>query len=220
MLEVSILKKKIIITIVLIFSFISLFIGFNVYKDLKEENVLNKEVDKIIESNFENIEDVKTSLKYGEVEKEVKNYLNEYKKESTEIINNLSNNEYMEVLKIENLQKDMPEFNNSFAKVSNLKKSIEEGKTFLKKEKDVTFDEKYYQNLYKKIIEREEIVAYIEENNKIINDYIDKLEPLVTIYENALNFLKTNKGNYEISNGNLYFYNTDLANKYNEIIGG
>lgn len=214
------MKKKIIITIVLIFSFISLFIGFNVYKDLKEENVLNKEVDKIIESNFENIEDVKTSLKYGEVEKEVKNYLNEYKKESTEIINNLSNNEYMEVLKIENLQKDMPEFNNSFAKVSNLKKSIEEGKTFLKKEKDVTFDEKYYQNLYKKIIEREEIVAYIEENNKIINDYIDKLEPLVTIYENALNFLKTNKGNYEISNGNLYFYNTDLANKYNEIIGG
>lgn len=214
------MKKKIIIIFLAVLLLIMIFIAYSVHTDLKEEEILYKEIDNIIASNFEVYDKNKTYGKYLSLEKEIKTSLEDFQKTSKNIIEKLENKEYLNIMNLENLKKDMPEFTASYEKIASLENDVKSAEAFLKEEERMPKLDSYYLDLYKKIMKKEEIENFKYSKRASIQGYIDKLKPLILVYKNALDFLKTNKGMWEINNNQLYFYNDDLTKKYNEIIGG
>jgi len=222
--------KKVMMVIILILLLIGGIFGYLVYSDLKEEEILKNEIEKIESSDFLKDEidmNIKTSGDYEKLEENVKKYVKNYSEEANNLKIKLENKKYTEVLTITNIQKDMPEFKSSEVLIKEIKNLNEEVYEFIKKsekEKIIKFIEDenlktYYTDMYEDIMLNGVIKTKMEAISSELKIKSDKLKSYAETYTNVINFLKNNNGKWEIINNQLYFSDQALLDEYNKISG-
>lgn len=226
--------KKALKIILFIALFIVIIISSLVIWDLIQENKLNEELEYISElTNAEKIDveeiyDVlnRTITKgdYKEVEKSFKNYLKDNFDNTLKIAEILNDENLVNILTAENYKNDGQDFLKSKQYIEDTKNKLTEYKNtyleFFTEEKAMSYIEdknldEYYIELYK-----EEYVGDIEHENgteeveKSLNEILDMLN----IYEEVINMLSNNQNAWEIVGENIVFDDTELSNKYDELI--
>ncbi|MBQ9658679.1 MAG: hypothetical protein IJV31_07935 [Clostridia bacterium] len=228
------MKKKILITIVVIIAII-LAIGVGkLVQDINEEKKLTEEfeeISKLIEEDeikFDEINEIlnRTVAKkdYAIVEKAVKTWYSDFVNNAKEMLDILNDEKLVKILSAENIKTDGPEFNSTKEYISNTKQKLESCKVtyyeLAKEEKimsyinDKNLDE-YYIDYYKK-----EIFADVEQEqkDKTVENSLNEIIDLLEKSEKIIDFLIENKEKWQFENETLMFDTQALANKYNELL--
>ena len=208
-------------------------LGFTIIKDLKQENDLAKEVDKIskmVSTKNYNKEEVNKLLErriakgdYKTVEDALKTYMSDSLKR-IEKLESISKDERLaKVLTAENYKKDGPDFKETKKYISDTKKELETVKNeilnALDKEKvkqyikDKKVD-KYYEEFYEKLAFGDEEILK-ESDKKKFDTAINAFNELLDIQNDVVTFLSTNKGKWEVKGDKVMFYSQSLLTKYN-----
>lgn len=221
--------KKVFLLIGIIIVIIVAVFGYLIVDDLKQEDILKQEIVNVsnkdlVTGNFE-IE-VKTKGDYAYIEEAIKNY---YKKlsDNIKVLNNyLTNEDLMNVLSADNINRDGPSFTNSYKLLSDTKASStnamneivdlckeETIKNLLDKKKVDDYSYELYLDLmYSKddLADMKIISDDMQELSNNLNTFLDKVI-------NILNFLERNASAWSIEEGQLYFTSTALVNEYNNL---
>ena len=163
-------KKKIILIFVGLFLLFAGLVGYSVYKDIRMENQLKKEIfaiDDLVKNteSFNTTEFNKrinrtvTRGDYAKVEKAVKNYLKDSVANLREITETLKDDRIVNLLTVENYSNDGPEFNSTKSYITECRDKLNNELNtyygFFTKEKIMSYlDTKdldsYYTDLYLK----------------------------------------------------------------------
>lgn len=192
-------------------------INMIVFADSDDENIDKDELYKHLDSR------VVTKGKYAVVEDAVKTYLKDYYENVLKMVDFIDDEKFVNILSIENIKNDGPEFENS-------KAYIEQGKTLMKECNDAyneintkeaidsyiegkkLSDEQiaFYESVFEEWFDKDEDEQYFE----IVEDVNDYLE----VSEKAINFLCEHKNSWEIQNDMIMFNNQKDLNEYRSII--
>lgn len=228
------MKKKILIIVLIIIIIAIGVVGYNVYKDMKQEENLKTELAELeqlanaetIDLNAinERLDRVVTTDDYAVVEEAFKSYLRENFENSIKIANILNDERITTLLTAQNYKEDGKDFTQSKNYITTTKAELEDCKTkyieFFTEEKAMSYInnkglDSYYTDLYKNEfvgdIEGEETVDTVENS---INEVISILDTS----EKILNLLSENQNSWEIQGENISFNNESLSNQYDSLI--
>ncbi len=213
-------KNKKIIVIVAVIAVVAIIvtaIGIFV-NDYAQRVILSQEIEEINKTAKVN-QEIKASGKYGEVEKALKAYITEYQGVGEEIVKECQNEKFATILAASNYEKDGPEFVESKKLINDLKAKGEETKTKLaemvtdeykqKKAEEAGLTGKY-KDLFISSIK-------VEQELDTVNKVIDNINNYLSKVDDVFNFLKENKGKWEIKNDIIQFNSTTLLTKYNSL---
>ena len=224
--------KKIIIGIVIAVVIIIGLIFFIAFKELQEEDILKQEI--INYSNKDLAKDdypieVKTTGDRAYVEEAVKKYYKSLSDSVKAINNYLNDEELINILTIDSLRNDSPNYLKSHTLISNTKskvtKELENISSLCEEDtiknlidKDKLSDSEYYYDFYlnlmytKKDLENfkstKEEMATLSNN---LNEFLNKADEILT-------FLETNANYIEYTNTDIYISDNNILNKYNNLI--
>ena len=228
------MKKKILIIILIIIIIAIGVIGYNVYKDMKQEENLNTELAEIEQlANAETIDlnaindrldRVVTTGDYAVVEEAFKSYLRENFENSIKIANILNDEKITTLLTAQNYKEDGKDFTQSKNYITTTKAELEDCKTkyieFFTEEKAMSYInnkglDSYYIDLYK-----DEFIGDIEaeDTTDTVEKSIDEVISILDTSEKILNLLSENKNSWEIKGENITFNNENVSNQYDELI--
>ncbi len=226
------LIKKIIIGIVIVVVIIIGLIFFMAFKELQEEDILKQEI--INYSNKDLSKDnypieVKTTGDRAYVEEAVKKYYKSLS-DSVKTINSLLNDEELtNILTINSLRNDSPNYTKSHTLISDTKSKVTKELENISRlceedtiknliDKDKLSDSEYYYDFYlnlmytKKDLENfkstKEEMATLSNN---LNEFLNKADEILT-------FLETNANYIEYTNTDIYISDNNILNKYNNLI--
>ena len=221
--------KKVLAVIGIILLLFIILVGYLVYKDLKQEDVLKKEVinlsnKDLLEDNF-NI-DIKTTGDYAYVENAIKKYYKELSDNVKKLNYALDNEELLNILSTDTLQSDRPSFTNSRNTIKNVKKTSTESlqkiatlcdEEYIKNLLDKEKVSDYYIDFYKKIMYTEKDIKTLiktkeemEEISNSLNEFLDKVEEI-------LSMLERNNSAWYIEDKQIYFETEEQVNEYNKL---
>ena len=226
------LIKKIIIGIVIVVVIIIGLIFFMAFKELQEEDILKQEI--INYSNKDLSKDnypieVKTTGDRAYVEEAVKKYYKSLS-DSVKTINSLLNDEELtNILTINSLRNDSPNYTKSHTLISDTKSKVTKELENISRlceedtiknliDKDKLSDSEYYYDFYlnlmytKKDLENfkstKEEMATLSNN---LNEFLNKADEILT-------FLEINANYIEYTNTDIYISDNNILNKYNNLI--
>lgn len=229
------MKKKIFITIAIVVAIILIGIGYFIFKDLKQEEMLRAELEEIsvlVNEESPDVDKIKTKLNttvttgdYAIVEKAFKQYLTDSFSNIIEMVNVLEDKKLTKSLTVENYKSDGPDFVETKKYIAETKAKLEQCKKdyneYLTEEKAMSYVngkdlDSYYMELYKN-----EIVGNIEEEqkDKTVENSINDIIELLNNSEEVINFLVKNKGNWKIEGENILFASQKLIDEYNSLLG-
>ena len=214
-------KVIFILAIILLAGFL---FGFSFY----QYNVLSNEVTQItsITPGEDEINmDLATMGEYQQVEVLIKNYMQEYLEELDKLRNVLAEEQFENILSVENMEKDGPEFTESYAYLEQKEQEIDslcdtllamrEEENYLApgKAADLNFFLQWEYDTNMETIARSYMYdeESLEKTKTELKDYIDHRRE-------ALDFLKDNKDSWHIEDGKISFVSEDLLRHYNELI--
>ena len=224
--------KKIIIGIVIVIVVILGLIFFTAFKELQEEDILKQEI--INYSNKDLMKDdypikVKTTGDRAYVEEAVKKYYKSLS-DSVKAINSYLNDEKLtNILTIESLRNDSPNYLRSHTLISNTKskvtKELENISSLCEEEtiknlidKDKLSNSEYYYDFYLDLMYTEkdlEMLNSTKEEMEILstklNEFLDKVDEILT-------FLETNANYIEYTDTDIYISDDNILNEYNNLI--
>lgn len=225
------IKIALIIIGILFFIFCAI-IGIFVFKDLKTEKKLKieiEEINNIMEATDFKEEDLKEKLnntvssgEYYKVERAYKNYLRDYYTSINNIISFYKKINFEYLISLDNYKKDGKNFVNSKATLNTAKKDIQKLKeTFdsMKTEDkamsyiDNTLDD-YYINYYKKIIGE----VKQTHNEKLLSNQLEDFTVMIDNIYKVFDFLSTNKNEWNVNNGKIYFTSDKLIEEYTKLL--
>ena len=224
--------KNIIISIVIVVVIIIGLIFFKAFKELKEEDILKQEI--INYSNKDLSKDnypikVKTTGDRAYVEEAVKKYYKSLS-DSVKIINSLLNDEKLtNILTINSLRNDSPNYTKSHTLISNTKSKVtkelenisrlcEEDtiKNLIDKEK--LSDSEYYYDFYLKLMYTKKDLENFKSTKKEMETLSNKLNEFLNKVDEILTFLETNANYIEYTDTDIYISDNNILNKYNNLI--
>ena len=221
--------KRILIIIGIILLIIIGLIAYAVVKDLKQEEILKKEVviltsKDLLKDNF-NIE-IKTTGEYAYVEKTIKKYYKDLSNNVKELNSFMDSDDLVNIITVDNLQSDRNGFIKSRKTLSDAKDKVvgsmnnisklcdeETIKNLLDKEKVSSYTIDFYNKLmYTKedLKELKEIKEDIQKTADSFNKFLDKIEEM-------LNMLDRNNDDWWIKDGQLFFTTNELVDEYNRL---
>lgn len=229
------MKKKILITILIVIIIAIGLIALSVFLDIQQETKLKTELLEISDlSNAENIdieainqrlERTVTTGDYAIVEQSFKEYLKDNFNNSIKIAEILNDEKLTHLLTAENYLEDGKDFIETKNYITTTKQTLEECKTtyteFFTEEKAMSYIngkqlDDYYINLYK-----QELVGDIEEPSSdytTVQNSIDEIIQILNISEEVINFLSENQDSWQIINEKIVFHNTILSNEYDTLV--
>ena len=228
------MKKKILITLLIIIVIALIGVGYFVFTDMQQEEKLKTELTELSElSNAQeiNIDEINNRLDrivtkgdYATVENAFKTYLRENFNNSIQIANILNDEKITTLLTVENYKEDGKDFIKSKDYITTTKTTLEDCKNkyteFLTEEKAMSYIkdkglDSYYTDLYK-----EEFVGDMSSASQdtTVQDSIDEIIKLLNTSEKVLNLLSENKNSWELDGENIVFDNQNLSNQYDELI--
>lgn len=230
-------KKKVIITVVVIVILILLVVGGFVFYHGNQIGKLIAEVNKLAEIEMINEDgtlkeepidmQIKTNGSYAVVEKTFKNYMNEIVTDTQELVNTLDQEKIMNLVSIDNMKEDGPDFTKSKEEITTMKNAISSYVTkmetlaneenLLSKIDDKDVGE-YYKELYRQL-------AIDEESGANLKDAIDELKTNEEVAVQALNdlesifnFLSDNKDEWQIEEEQIVFTTQSAYNEYTSLM--
>ena len=230
-------KKKVIITVVVIVILILLVVGGFVFYHGNQIGKLIAEVNKLAEIEMINEDgtlkeepidmQIKTNGSYAVVEKTFKNYMNEIVTDTQELVNTLDQEKIMNLVSIDNMKEDGPDFTKSKEEITTMKNAISSYVTkmetlaneenLLSKIDDKDVGE-YYKELYRQL-------AIDEESGANLKDTIDELKTNEEVAVQALNdlesifnFLSDNKDEWQIEEEQIVFTTQGADEEYSNLM--
>ena len=230
-------KKKVIITVVVIVILILLVVGGFIFYHGNQTGKLIAEVNKLAEIEMINEDgtlkeepidmQIKTNGSYAVVEKTFKNYMNEIVTDTQELVNTLDQEKIMNLVSIDNMKEDGPDFTKSKEEITTMKNAISSYVTkmetlaneenLLSKIDDKDVGE-YYKELYRQL-------AIDEESGANLKDAIDELKTNEEVAVQALNdlesifnFLSDNKDEWQIEEEQIVFTTQSAYNEYTSLM--
>lgn len=230
-------KKKVIITVVVIVILILLVVGGFVFYHGNQIGKLIAEVNKLAEIEMINEDgtlkeepidmQIKTNGSYAVVEKTFKNYMNEIVTDTQELVNTLDQEKIMNLVSIDNMKEDGPDFTKSKEEITTMKNAISSYVTkmeTLANEENLLsrIDDKdvgeYYKELYRQL-------AIDEESGANLKDTIDELKTNEEVAVQALNdlesifnFLSDNKDEWQIEEEQIVFTTQGAYEEYSNLM--
>ena len=227
------MKKKVLITILIIIVAIIAVIGCFLVFDFIQEEKLKQELQEINElSNAETIDinaideklnNIVTKGDYAIVEEACKTYLRDCFDNILQITDTLNDEKLVNLLTPENYVEDGKEFTKSKEYIKGTKTLLEICKQkyteFLTEEKAMSYIndkglDEYYIDLYK----QEFVGDMSKASDGEVESSIDEIVKILDISEKVLNLLSENPNSWEMQGENIVFNNESLSNEYNELI--
>lgn len=214
-------NKKVIVIVAIVVAIIAVVgvVGFIFVNDFAQRAIIGSEMEKINTSG-EIDEEIKSSGKYADVEKALKDYVVEYQGIAISIAKQYENEKLTNILSADNYKNDGPEFTESKKLIEDIKKQGEEAKTKLAEMvtdeyKDKRADEVgltgKYKDLFKTSIQLESELSDVNKTIDNVNNYLSKID-------DVFNFLKENKSNWAVKNNRVEFKSMSQVTKYNSLI--
>lgn len=224
-------RSIIIIAAVIVLVIVVAIIGGLIGYDVKQKALLAQEVNKLVKntdisSETIDVNDIKASGKYAEVEKAIKTYLNDYAVEVQKLVSISKDKKITNLLSINNYKEDGPEFNETLSYIEETKKQLDESSQkvikLMEKEEMFKYIDNYnvsekYKELYKTLMLDEETENDLKEAQTTLQDSIDTLNNNLDTAKEILDFLKENKDSWEIKGSLIMFNNTSLLSQYNTL---
>ena len=227
--------KKILIAIGVVVALIVLLLTIIIIKDLNQEEKLRQELNEIDSLiNFDEFDYDKVNERLGKtissgdylvVEKAAKKYLKDTIDITLNYVNLVSDEQFSNVLTLENYQEDGPDFINTKLYIKNTKEQIEDNKnkilnqfnneTVLSYIENKNLDS-YYIDFYKSLAFSSE--AEITKNKQEIEQNINEIINTLNVYDEVINFLITNKNDWIIEGEYIVFSNEEIHDQYNELL--
>ena len=223
-------KRNLIIGIISIVVVVLALFGYFLYTDLKQEDILRKEVSTLASKDITKDRydgSIKTRGDYAVVEEAIKNYLDEYAVTCQSVLNIMEDKTLINMLSAENYKKDGPDFKTSQKYLNDTKTKLNKelnrlttmtsSDEIMKNIEDKHLD-KYYTDLYKELMlngiaekDFEEAKGYLETASQRVNNLLD-------VEDKVINLLVSNKGKWKIQNDKIVFDEVNTLNQYNELI--
>lgn len=160
--------------------------------------------------------------KYANVEKAAKNYASDLFNTAYEIRTVLEDEKLAQLLTADNYEKDGPEFTETKKYLSETKQKLEDGKaqmlSYLEESKINSYIEAetkdaYSIELYQQLLKED--IEISDKEKQELETSIEKVQSMLNIEEEVINFLVENKGQWRIQGGQILFNSNSLVIKYN-----
>ena len=228
------MKKKILIIVLIIIIIAIGVVGYNVYKDMKQEENLKTELAELeqlanaetIDLNAinERLDRTVTRGDYAVVEQSFKQYLKDNFDVSMKIADILNDEKLTTILTADNYKQDGKDFVETKNYISTTRDQLETYKTeykdFFTEDKVMSYIndknlDSYYTDLYK-----QELVGDIESDNEteVVESAINDVIGILDIYEEVINFLVDNQNSWNVQDDTIEFTSESLQNQYNSLI--
>lgn len=227
--------KKILIAIGVVVALIVLLLTIIIIKDLNQEEKLRQELNEIDSLiNFDEFDYDKVNERLGKtissgdylvVEKAAKKYLKDTIDITLNYVDLVTDEQFSNVLTLENYQEDGPDFINTKLYIKNTKEQIEDNKnkilnqfnneTVLSYIENKNLDS-YYIDFYKNLAFSSE--AEITKNKQEIEQNINVIIDTLNVYDEVIDFLIENKNEWKIDGEYIIFSTDELSNQYNELL--
>ena len=212
-----------IITLIVVITIIVCLVMYIKYDNKKQEEKLTNEINLMY--NSKQIDTTaKTKGEYKSVELSVKSYYAKYLNTKSSLLEIYSKNPLSTALNETNISEDGKEFNNTKAKINNIKDI--ENETIKKYEEIISEEYINYESEKENLSSKYNsmYVSLIYNNLKIKEDF-QNLKQTIKEYniwldniDAVLNFLSSNKNKWSIKDNNIIFKSNDLVNEYNDLI--
>ena len=221
--------KKILIFIGVLVLILAGVIGYSVYKDLKQEEVLKREI--IDLSNKDMLQDnfnisIKTTGDYAYVENAIKKFYKELSDSVKKLNYSLNDDELINILAIDNLQSDRPKFEKSHILLDNAKKTSTEAlakisqlcdENYIKNLLDKDKVDDYYVKFYQQLMYTEKDLSYFKETKESMEELSTNINLFLDKVNEILKMLEKNNDSWFIESGQIYFSSGALVDEYNNL---
>ena len=227
------MKKKVLITVLVIIVILLGVVGYFVISDMIQEDKLKTELQEIndlsnaetidIDAIDERLDRIVTTGDYAVVEDACKTYLRECFDNILQITDTLNDEQLVNLLSVENYIKDGKDFTKSKEYINGTRTALEICKQkyteFLTEEKAMSYIndkglDEYYIDLYK----QEFVGDMSEASDGEVESSIDEIIKILGISEQVLNLLSENQNAWELEGENIVFNSETLSNQYDELI--
>ena len=227
------MKKKVLITVLVIIVILLGVVGYFVISDMIQEDKLKTELQEIndlsnaetidIDAIDESLDRIVTTGDYAVVEDACKTYLRECFDNILQITDTLNDEQLVNLLSVENYIKDGKDFTKSKEYINGTRTALEICKQkyteFLTEEKAMSYIndkglDEYYIDLYK----QEFVGDMSEASDGEVESSIDEIIKILDISEQVLNLLSENQNAWELEGENIVFNSETLSNQYDELI--
>lgn len=226
--------KRLIFAIIVVILLIGGVIGGYYYlqNSSSQAAVLQEEMEALVKLDILNDEiDTKTKAfgNYGKVEEAVKQYLTEVKNTYTSMRDFCNEEQSSQVLSAENINGDPVELlvvkqkiedkNQELKDLINKTENLRDNDQIMKTIKEKSLRD-YYIDIYKNIMENENMQANLELAEDKIKDEQEEAEQRLEGLEDAAEFLAKNTKYWEVNDGKIQFTNTNKLAEYLEVLNG
>ena len=215
-------NKKVVIVIValVVVLAVAILVGIGaVISDVAQKQILSQEIENINQTSKVDTE-IKTSGKYAEVEKVLKDYVIEYQSIAKEMQNQYQNEKFTTILSADNYQNDGPDFVESKKLIADTRAKGEEVKTRLAEMVSNEYKQKRaddngltgkYKDLFVDSIQFEQELKQVDSTIDSVNNYLAKIE-------DVFNYLTENKNSWKVNGGKVEFNEMSQVTKYNSLL--
>lgn len=230
-------KKKIVITIIIVVVVVALAVGGFIFYHGNQTSKLIAEVNKISNIEITNEDgtlkenpidmEIKTTGSYAVVEETLKSYMNEIVTETQELIKSFDEDKMMNLVSIDNIKEDGPDFTKSKSEIKNMKETIDIYVSRIEehtKEENILsrIDDKnvsqYYKELYKQLVIDEESGASMKSSVEELKTAQEEAKVVLSNLENVFNFLSENKDGWQIENDQIVFTTQSAYDEYENLL--
>lgn len=224
--------KKVIIGIVLVIIVILGLIFAMAFKELQEEDILKQEV-----VNYSNKDlalddfsiEVKTTGDRAYIEEAIKTYYKSLSDSIKTINSYLQDEKLINILSIDNLKSDGPNFLRSHTLINNTKNKITQEFSNISSlceeetiknliDKDKLSNSEYYYDFYLSLMYTEKDLKDLKNAKEEMEILANNMNLLLDKVDEILTFFEINANYIEYSDTNINFENENLLNQYNSLI--
>ncbi len=235
--EVKKSKKKVIITVVLIVVLILLVAGGFIFYHGNQTGKLIAEVNKLAEIQMTNADgtlveepidmEIKTTGSYAIVEKTLKDYMNEMVVATKDLANSLDEEKIMNLVSIDNMKEDGPDFTNSKAEIATMRQAIND---YIAKMEEYANEDNllsqidnkdvgdYYKELYKQLAVDEESSEGMKTSIEELKSAQEEAKTALDDLESIFNFLSDNKDEWQIEDEQIVFTTQSAYDEYTSLM--
>lgn len=204
-------------------------LGYFVWKDLEQEEILQEEISAYMELDFSEDEfviDIKTTGDYSILERAIKTYFKDFSDLVKEIDVILEDEAFLNILSAENYEADGPEFTMSLQRLADVRSGMSNR---IQKLSEMCTEEylfsliegydldSYYVDFYKDLLYTDKDLRELDKTREELVQLDKDFTVFLDDCEVILKFLRENSSSWIIENDSIVFSNTDLLNKYTEL---
>ena len=216
------------IAALLIVAVIILLAAGVLFLTMSQVNQLNDETAKIVRMDIDEDvidEEIYTNGSYAEIEQTIKDYMSDYIENLKTVRTLFQDQEFSDLLSVENIEADGPEFKNSAEYLSEKRRTADEAFQKLEEmageEMIMAAIEKkglssYFEQLYRKLALENLRVNFMYSAEEL-KTAKESVEAMIASREEAVTFLSEHQSNWKLEDGKLKFDSDDLLSQYNDL---